>query len=38
MVITVACGRVDDMYDRVLRTYATQLQALQPVISVPITT
>jgi Subtilase family len=38
MVITVSCSGVDDMYDRVLRTYATQLEALQPVISIPITT
>ena len=38
MVITVACAKVNDMYDRVLRTYSTQLQALQPVVTIPITT
>ncbi|MGV0624956.1 S8 family peptidase [Mycolicibacter minnesotensis] len=38
MVITVSCGKVPDLYDRVLRTYATQLQALQPAINIPITT
>jgi len=38
MVITVSCGKVPDLYDRVLRSYATQLQALQPVINIPITT
>jgi hypothetical protein len=37
MVITVSCKGVDDMHDRVLRTYATQLEALQPAISIPIT-
>ncbi|WP_301144564.1 S8 family peptidase [Mycolicibacterium fortuitum] len=38
MVITVSCAKVTDMYDRVLRTYATQLQALQPVTTIAITT
>ena len=37
MVITVACAKVTDMHDRVLRTYATQLQALQPAITIPVT-
>lgn len=37
MVITVSCAKIADMYDRVLRTYATQLQALQPVTTIPIT-
>lgn len=38
MVITVSSPKVTDMYDRVLRTYSTQLQALQPVVTIPITT
>lgn len=38
MVITVSSTKVTDMYDRVLQTYATQLQALQPVVTIPITT
>ena len=37
MIITVSCGKVPDLYDRVLRTYATQLRALQPAINIPIT-
>ena len=38
MVITVSCGKVPDLYDRVLRTYATQLEALQPAINIRIAT
>jgi hypothetical protein len=36
MVITVKAPRVKDLYDRIVRRYATQLEALQPVIEMPI--
>jgi hypothetical protein len=37
LVITVEAPRVNDLYDRVVRTYAGQLQALTPVVEIPIT-
>lgn len=36
MVITVESRRTPDLYDRVLRTYATRLEALVPRIGVPL--
>ncbi len=36
MVITVESARTPDLYDRVLRTYATQLEALVPRVGVPL--
>ena len=36
MVITVDAPKTPDLYDRVLRTYATQLEALSPVVDIPI--
>lgn len=38
MVITVAMPKVRDLYEQVLRTYATQLQALQPAIDLRLHT
>ncbi|WP_418003516.1 S8 family peptidase [Mycobacterium sp. PDNC021] len=38
MVITVRMPKVDDLYEQVLRTYATQLQALQPAIDLRLYT
>ena len=38
LVVTVRCPRVPDFYDRVLRAYATRLEALEPLIEIPITT
>lgn len=37
LVITVKAPRNKDIYDRVVQTYAGQLQALAPVIEIPIT-
>ncbi len=34
MIITVECKNTPDLYDRVLRTYATQLEALVPRIDI----
>jgi len=36
MVITVEAPRVTDLYDRVVRRYATQLEQLIPVIDLPL--
>jgi len=36
MVITVESRRTSDLYERVLRTYATQLEALIPRIGIPL--
>jgi hypothetical protein len=36
MVITVESARTPDLYDRVLRTYATRLEALVPRVGVPL--
>lgn len=38
MVITVRMPKVSDLYEQVLRTYATQLQALQPAIDLRLYT
>lgn len=38
LVVTVRCPRVPDFYDRVLRAYATRLEALQPLVEIPVTT
>lgn len=35
-IITVEAPKINDMYDQVARKYATQLQALQPVIDIPV--
>jgi len=36
LVITVEAPRVADLYDQVVRRYATQLEQLQPVIDIPL--
>ena len=36
LVVTVEAPRVDDLYDRVVRTYRAQLQPLEPIIEVPV--
>ncbi len=36
MVITVESARTPDLYDRVLRTYATRLEALVPRVGIPL--
>lgn len=36
MVLTVAAPRVPDLYDQVVRTYAGVLEALTPVIDIPV--
>jgi hypothetical protein len=36
LVVTVEAPRVSDLYDRVVRSYAGQLQALTPVIEIPV--
>lgn len=36
MVLTLAAPRVPTLYEDVLRTYATQLEALTPVLDVPV--
>jgi hypothetical protein len=36
LIITVQAPKVADLYDQVLRKYATQLEALQPVVDIPI--
>ena len=36
MIITVESKRTPDLYDRVLRTFATQLEALVPRIDIPL--
>jgi hypothetical protein len=36
MVISVESKNVPDLYDQVLQTYATQLQALVPVLNLPV--
>ncbi len=38
MVITVQISKVPDLYEQVLRTYATQLEALQPAIDLRLFT
>ncbi|MTD58833.1 S8 family serine peptidase [Amycolatopsis sp. RM579] len=37
LVITVKAPRNEDIYDRVVQTYAGQLQTLAPVIEIPVT-
>ncbi|QTE61575.1 hypothetical protein [Mucilaginibacter rubeus] len=36
LVITVEAPKVTDLYDQVVRRYATQLEQLQPVIDIPL--
>jgi len=38
MIITVQSKRTADLYDQVVRKYATQLEPLKPVIEIPVTT
>lgn len=38
MVISVEAPNVSDFYDQIVRKYATQLEALKPVIDIPIRT
>jgi hypothetical protein len=36
LVVSVTAKRVPDLYDRVVRRYRTQLEALRPVIEIPV--
>jgi len=36
MRVTVKAPRMDDLYDRVRRRYATILTPLQPIIDIPV--
>ncbi|MFI4971035.1 MAG: S8 family peptidase [Hyphomicrobiales bacterium] len=36
LIVTVIAGRAPDLYDRVVRTFAGQLEALNPIIEIPI--
>ncbi|OMP76271.1 S8 family peptidase [[Flexibacter] sp. ATCC 35208] len=36
LVVTVEAPKVTDLYDQVVRRYATQLEQLQPVIDIPV--
>ena len=36
MVITVRARRVTDLYDQIVRRYATQLEQIRPVIDIPV--
>jgi hypothetical protein len=36
LVVSVTAKRVPDLYDRVIRRYRTQLEALRPVIEIPV--
>jgi len=36
LVITVEAPRAPDLYDQVVRRYRTQLEALKPVVEIPI--
>lgn len=38
LVVTVEAPKVKDLYDQVVRRYATQLEQLQPVIDIPVRT
>ncbi|MBJ2126592.1 S8 family peptidase [Flavobacterium sp. IB48] len=38
LVVTVEAPKVKDLYDQVVRRYATQLEQLQPIIDIPIRT
>ena len=36
LVVSVECGKVPDLYDRVVRAYAGQLVPFQPIVTLPI--
>ena len=36
LIVSVTAKRMRDLYDRVVRRYRTQLEALRPVIEIPI--
>jgi hypothetical protein len=36
VVVSVTAKRMPDLYDRVVRRYHTQLEALRPVIEIPV--
>jgi hypothetical protein len=38
LVVSVTAPRTADLYNKIVRRYATQLRPLQPVITVPIQT
>lgn len=38
LVVTLKAKRIADLYDRVVRRYATQLEALRPIIDIPVRT
>lgn len=38
LVISVHARHLDDLYDKIVRKYARQLEALRPVVEIPVTT
>lgn len=38
LVISVRAKHLDDLYDKIVRKYARQLEALRPVVEIPVTT
>jgi len=36
LIVSVTAKRIPDLYDRIVRRYRTQLEALQPVIEIPV--
>jgi hypothetical protein len=38
LVISVHAKHLDDLYDKIVRKYARQLEALRPVVEIPVTT
>lgn len=38
LVVSVHAKHLGDLYDKVVRKYARQLEALRPVVEIPITT
>lgn len=38
LIISVGAKRIADLYDQVVRKYATQLEPLRPIIEIPVTT
>jgi hypothetical protein len=38
LIVTVKAKRLPDLYDRVVRRYATQLEAFKPIIDIPVRT
>lgn len=38
LVVSISCPRTPDLYNRVVTTYASQLEVLNPAIEIPVTT